>query len=78
MAASLIENVGASKSKAKPFDTMNNIVANVLLNMTSSSRFEGDLNIDINGRFHINTASNQLLRSSLLAILMSPFPFLRK
>jgi tubulin epsilon len=27
---------------------MNNIVANMLLNLTSSSRFEGSLNIDLN------------------------------
>jgi tubulin epsilon len=27
---------------------MNNIVANLLLNMTSSMRFEGDMNVDIN------------------------------
>lgn len=39
---------GASETRAKPFDTMNNIVANMLLNMTSSSRFEGSLNVDVN------------------------------
>lgn len=32
----------------KPFDTMNNIVANLMLNMTSSARFEGSLNVDLN------------------------------
>jgi len=32
----------------KPFDHMNNIVANLILNMTSSSRFEGSLNVDLN------------------------------
>ncbi|KAH3710442.1 tubulin epsilon chain-like [Dreissena polymorpha] len=32
----------------KPFDSMNNIVANLLLNMTSSARFEGSLNVDLN------------------------------
>ncbi|ESP03419.1 hypothetical protein LOTGIDRAFT_224456 [Lottia gigantea] len=32
----------------KPFDAMNNIVANLLLNMTSSARFEGSLNVDLN------------------------------
>ncbi|CAK8678036.1 unnamed protein product [Clavelina lepadiformis] len=32
----------------KPFDQMNNIVANVMLNMTSSARFEGSLNVDLN------------------------------
>uniref|UniRef100_A0A1A8ERN7 Tubulin, epsilon 1 n=1 Tax=Nothobranchius korthausae TaxID=1143690 RepID=A0A1A8ERN7_9TELE len=32
----------------KPFDAMNNIVANLLLNITSSTRFEGSLNMDLN------------------------------
>ncbi|CAL8315170.1 unnamed protein product [Merluccius merluccius] len=32
----------------KPFDSMNNIVANLLLNITSSARFEGSLNMDLN------------------------------
>ena len=32
----------------KPFDSMNNIIANLLLNLTSSSRFEGSMNIDLN------------------------------
>ncbi|GFS00227.1 tubulin epsilon chain [Elysia marginata] len=32
----------------KPFDKMNNLVANLLLNMTSSARFEGSLNVDLN------------------------------
>lgn len=35
-------------SAEKPFDAMNNIVANLLLNMTSSARFEGSLNMDLN------------------------------
>ena len=35
-------------SQEKPFDHMNNIVANLLLNMTSSARFEGSLNVDLN------------------------------
>ncbi|XP_025896493.1 tubulin epsilon chain [Nothoprocta perdicaria] len=32
----------------KPFDAMNNIIANLLLNLTSSARFEGSLNMDLN------------------------------
>ncbi|XP_037304946.1 tubulin epsilon chain isoform X1 [Pungitius pungitius] len=32
----------------KPFDAMNNIVANLLLNITSSARFDGSLNMDLN------------------------------
>ena len=35
-------------AQEKPFDHMNNIVANLLLNMTSSARFEGSLNVDLN------------------------------
>ncbi|KAM5256536.1 tubulin epsilon chain [Ctenodactylus gundi] len=31
----------------KPFDAMNNIVANLLLSLTSSARFEGSLNMDL-------------------------------
>jgi tubulin epsilon len=38
----------AQKKCEKPFDSMNNIVANMLLNLTSSSRFEGSLNVDLN------------------------------
>lgn len=36
------------KRQEKPFDAMNNIVANLLLNLTSSARFEGSLNMDLN------------------------------
>lgn len=39
---------GAVGGEEKPFDEMNNIVANLLLNLTSSSRFEGSLNVDLN------------------------------
>eukprot|EP00056_Hartaetosiga_gracilis_P021647 m.25557 g.25557 ORF g.25557 m.25557 type:complete len:463 (+) comp9191_c0_seq1:230-1618(+) len=35
-------------AKEKSWRRMNNIVANTLLNMTSSSRFEGSLNVDVN------------------------------
>ncbi|CAN7998819.1 unnamed protein product [Ixodes hexagonus] len=34
--------------KACPFDQMNNILANLLLNLTSSARFSGTLNVDLN------------------------------
>ncbi|CAH8593170.1 unnamed protein product [Schistosoma turkestanicum] len=41
--------IGPKHTKqAKPFDDMNNIVANMLLNLTSSSRFEGTMNVDLN------------------------------
>lgn len=33
---------------AKPFDGMNGIAASLLLNMTSSMRFDGSLNVDLN------------------------------
>lgn len=39
---------GIKKLQQKPFDSMNNIVANLILNLTSSSRFEGSLNVDLN------------------------------
>ncbi|XP_037541977.1 tubulin epsilon chain [Nematolebias whitei] len=38
---------GLSRAE-KPFDAMNNIVAKLLLNITSSARFEGSLNMDLN------------------------------
>ncbi|KAK1338100.1 hypothetical protein QTO34_001210 [Cnephaeus nilssonii] len=42
-------SAGAFKQRQeKPFDAMNNIVANLLLNLTSSARFEGSLNMDLN------------------------------
>ncbi|CAH6778232.1 Tube1 [Phodopus roborovskii] len=42
-------NMGAvTKRHKKPFDAMNNIVANLLLSLTSSARFEGSLNMDLN------------------------------
>ncbi|CAF0839239.1 unnamed protein product [Brachionus calyciflorus] len=41
-------STSSAKKSEKPFDSMNNIVANMLLNLTSSSRFEGSLNIDLN------------------------------
>lgn len=39
---------GGAATHEKPFDAMNNIVANLLLNLTSASRFEGSLNVDLN------------------------------
>lgn len=43
-----ITNVHAGKSKGKAFDGMNSIAANMLLNLTSSMRFAGPLNVDLN------------------------------
>ncbi len=37
-----------NRAPAKPFDSMNGIAASMLLNMTSSVRFEGSLNVDLN------------------------------
>ncbi|KAM9840486.1 tubulin epsilon chain [Aulostomus maculatus] len=39
---------GGLRGPEKPFDAMNNIVANLLLSLTSSARFEGCLNMDLN------------------------------
>ncbi|WAR17947.1 TBE-like protein [Mya arenaria] len=47
-AISAAEGGVVGQANEKPFDTMNNIVANLLLNMTSSARFEGSLNVDLN------------------------------
>eukprot|EP00803_Ostreobium_quekettii_P008601 evm.model.scf_931.5 EVM.evm.TU.scf_931.5 scf_931:34632-42741(-) len=38
----------AKKNKGNPFDSMNGIAASLLLNLTSSMRFEGSLNVDLN------------------------------
>ena len=38
----------AGKSRGKAFDGMNGIAANMLLHLTSSVRFEGALNVDLN------------------------------
>ena len=45
---SSVNTTHAQRKCEKPFDSMNNIVANMLLNLTSSSRFEGSLNVDLN------------------------------
>ncbi|GIY23420.1 tubulin epsilon chain [Caerostris extrusa] len=37
-----------TKAHSKPFDEMNDIIANTILNLTCSSRFPGSLNVDIN------------------------------
>lgn len=39
---------GDGKRDAKPYDAMNSIAACMLLNLTSSARFEGPLNVDLN------------------------------
>lgn len=36
------------RAGAKPFDRVNSIAANVVLNLTSSMRYEGTLNVDMN------------------------------
>ncbi|XP_047674062.1 tubulin epsilon chain isoform X4 [Tachysurus fulvidraco] len=43
----IISGKGGVFKSQKPFDAMNNIVANLLLSITSSSRFEGSLNVDL-------------------------------
>jgi len=39
---------GEKKGETKAFDEMNDIVANLLVNLTCSARFEGSLNVDLN------------------------------
>ncbi|KAL5961323.1 Tubulin epsilon chain, partial [Taenia solium] len=39
---------GVAGGRARAFDEMNNIVANMLLNLTSSARFPGTMNVDLN------------------------------
>uniref|UniRef100_A0A8C9WP87 Tubulin epsilon 1 n=1 Tax=Scleropages formosus TaxID=113540 RepID=A0A8C9WP87_SCLFO len=46
--STLISGRGGVGGTEKPFDAMNNIIANLLLNLTSSARFEGSLNMDLN------------------------------
>uniref|UniRef100_A0AAQ4NME9 Tubulin epsilon 1 n=1 Tax=Gasterosteus aculeatus aculeatus TaxID=481459 RepID=A0AAQ4NME9_GASAC len=46
--STLISGQGGLSGAEKPFDAMNNIVANLLLNITSSARFDGSLNMDLN------------------------------
>ena len=41
------ELTGTEKN-SKPYDQMNNIIAHLLSNLTSSMRFEGPLNVDFN------------------------------
>lgn len=40
--------VSGEKEKEKPFDMMNTIAAHLLLSLTSSMRYEGTLNVDLN------------------------------
>ncbi|OQS04693.1 tubulin epsilon chain isoform X3 [Thraustotheca clavata] len=44
----LFAKVSSTTSKEKSFDGMNRIVARVLTHLTSSMRFEGSLNVDLN------------------------------
>ncbi|XP_005103226.1 tubulin epsilon chain [Aplysia californica] len=46
--SALSTGAGGVVKDEKPFDQMNNLVANLLLNLTSSARFEGSLNVDLN------------------------------
>ncbi|CAG9462416.1 unnamed protein product [Pedinophyceae sp. YPF-701] len=47
-AGSTADGVAAGATGEKPWDRMNGIAANLLLNLTSSVRFEGQLNVDLN------------------------------
>nr|WAQ15576.1 tubulin epsilon [Halisarca dujardinii] len=46
--STVVASQGGLQARSKPFDSMNNIVANLLLNITSAARFEGSLNVDLN------------------------------
>ena len=41
-------DLGTLQKDEMAFDSMNNLVAHLLLNLTASSRFEGSLNVDLN------------------------------
>lgn len=45
---STITGTDGGSAKGKAFDAMNGVAANLLLNLTSSVRFEGSLNVDLN------------------------------
>ena len=47
-AANPAQTGAGGERKQKPWDKMNNIVATMLLNLTSSARYEGALNVDMN------------------------------
>lgn len=44
----MVENSEITGSKSKAYDKMNNIIATLLSNLTSSMRFDGILNVDFN------------------------------
>ena len=71
---SLLDNGETRKlfdvKKNEAFHTMNNIVANLLLNMTCSMRFEGDMNVDIND---IVTNLVPFANLNFLTCSMTPF-----
>ncbi|KAI8911752.1 tubulin, epsilon 1 [Gorgonomyces haynaldii] len=50
LGTSIVDNTihDPKKSKIKAYEAMNQIVSNMLLNMTSSMRFQGTMNVDIN------------------------------
>lgn len=74
---SLLDNGEPKKlfdtKKNEAFHTMNNIVANLLLNMTSSMRFEGDMNVDIN-----DIVTNLVPFANLNFLTSSMTPFFRQ
>ncbi|XP_063713360.1 tubulin epsilon chain-like [Symsagittifera roscoffensis] len=46
--SSCYSSAGSLQKEEQAFDSMNNLVAHLLLNLTASSRFEGSLNVDLN------------------------------
>eukprot|EP01029_Cantina_marsupialis_P022306 TRINITY_DN543912_c0_g1_i1.p1 TRINITY_DN543912_c0_g1~~TRINITY_DN543912_c0_g1_i1.p1 ORF type:complete len:483 (+),score=95.02 TRINITY_DN543912_c0_g1_i1:179-1627(+) len=68
--------IRSNKSKSTAYDGMNDIAAQLLCNLTSSMRFEGDLNVDLNElctnlvpfpRLHFLTASMAPIRLSVVS-----------
>ena len=47
-AAAGVRGAGSAATEERPFDAMNNIAAHVLTGLTSSMRFPGSLNVDLN------------------------------
>ena len=60
----------AGGKRARPFDTMNNMIAHTLINLTASARFGGSLNVDINEVccFCFHVALRCLSRASILHV----------
>jgi len=63
-----LRTVTDQQGRSKPFDSMNNIVAHALIDLTASARFGGPLNVDINEVIIIITSRVSDIFSSLLIL----------